>query len=191
MLLGLPGTDDSLLGDWFAKMLERVPGRIEAPASAWEANRAMRDYIAAAAAERKRKPNEDLLTVIVNAQRDGTITDEEVVGLSIFMFYSGIITTAGLISNSFLNLLQFPKQRAAMTNDPAGIPAAIEELLRYDAPIQSLSRVTLADAEIHGTIIPSGWRPRRNRRPEAARSRSLLPVLRACRRFRSDVRALR
>jgi len=158
MLLGLPSTDDPLLSDWFAKMLERVPGQIEAPPSAWEANRAMRDYIADAAAERKRDPKDDLLTVIVNAQRDGTITDEEVVGLSIFMFYSGIITTAGLISNSFLNLLQFPKQRAAMTNDPAGIPAAIEELLRYDAPIQSLSRVTLADAEIQGAIIPAGSR---------------------------------
>lgn len=158
MLLGLPSTDDALLGDWFAKMLERVPGQIEAPESAWEANRALRDYIADAAAERKREPKDDLLTVIVNAQRGGTITAEEVVGLSIFMFYSGIITTAGLISNSFLNLLQFPEQRAAMTNDPEGIPAAIEELLRYDAPIQSLSRVTLADAEIHGTMIPSGSR---------------------------------
>jgi len=96
--------------------------------------------------------------VIVNAERDGTITHEEVVGLSIFMFYSGIITTAGLISNSFLNFLEFPKQRAAMTSDPTVIPAAIEELLRYDAPIQSLSRLTPADTEIHGTIIPAGSR---------------------------------
>jgi cytochrome P450 len=158
MLLGLPSTDDALLDDWFAKMLERVPGQIEAPASAWKANEAMRDYIAEAAAWRARNPQEDLLTVIVNAQGDGTITQDEVVGLSIFMFYSGIITTAGLISNSFLNLLQFPEQRAVMTNDPAGIPAAIEELLRYDAPIQSLSRVTLADTEIHGTMIPAGSR---------------------------------
>ena len=158
MLLGLPSTDGPLLSDWFAKMLERVPGQIEAPESAWEANRAMRNYIAEAAAKREREPKKDLLTVIVDAHRDGTITQDEVVGLSIFMFYSGIITTAGLISNSFLNLLQFPDQRAAIASDPARVPAAIEELLRYDAPIQSLSRVTLADTKIHGTVIPAGSR---------------------------------
>jgi len=158
MLLGLPTVDGPLLGDWFAKMLERIPGQIEAPESSWEANRALRNYIAEAAAERRREPKDDLLTVIVNAQRDGTITQDEVVGLSIFMFYSGIITTAGLISNSFLNFLQFPKQRAAMTSDSAVIPAAIEELLRYDAPIQSLSRLTPSDTEIHGTVVPAGSR---------------------------------
>jgi cytochrome P450 len=158
MLLGLPSSDDDLLGDWFAKMLERVPGQIEAPASAWEANRALRDYIAEAAAERKREPRDDLLTVISQAEQDGTITPDEVVGLAIFMFYSGIITTAGLISNSFLNLLEFPEQRAAMANDPAVMPVAIEELLRYDAPIQSLSRLTMTDEEIHGTVIPAGSR---------------------------------
>jgi cytochrome P450 len=158
MLLGLPSADDDLLGEWFAKMLERVPGQIEAPESAWEANRAMRDYIADAAAQRKREPRDDLLTVISQAERGGTITPDEVVGLAIFMFYSGIITTAGLISNSFLNLLDFPEQRAAMAKDPAVIPVAIEELLRYDAPIQSLSRVTISEEEIHGTAIPAGSR---------------------------------
>jgi cytochrome P450 len=158
MLLGLPNADDNLLADWFAKMLERVPGQVEAPASAWEASRALRDYIADAAAQRKREPRDDLLTVISQAEGDETITPDEVVGLAIFMFYSGIITTAGLISNSFLNLLEFPEQRAAMTKDPAVIPVAIEELLRYDAPIQSLSRVTITDEEIHGTVIPTGSR---------------------------------
>jgi cytochrome P450 len=158
MLLGLPSEDDALLGDWFAKMLERVPGQVEAPASAWEANRALRDYIAEAAAHRKGSPRDDLLTVIAKAQQDRTISDSEVVGLAIFMFYSGIITTAGLISNSFLNLLDFPQQRAAIANDTEVIPAAIEELLRFDAPIQSLSRVTISDQEIHGTVIPAGSR---------------------------------
>jgi cytochrome P450 len=158
MLLGLPGADDDLLGDWFAKMLERVPGQVEAPESAWEANRAMRAYMADAAAERKRRPRDDLLTVISRAESEGTITPEEVVGIAIFMFYSGIITTAGLISNSFLNLLQFPEQRAVIAKDSAVMPVAIEELLRYDAPIQSLSRVTLADEAVHGTVIPAGSR---------------------------------
>ena len=76
-----------------------------------------------------------LTTFVLSASNAGFLFSKEegatliVVGLAIFMFYSGIITTAGLISNSFLNLLDFPEQRAAMAKDPAVIPVAIEELL--------------------------------------------------------------
>jgi cytochrome P450 len=158
MLFGFPAADHELLSTWFAQMLERIPGQIDAPASAWEANAAMREYFAEAAHTREQEPNDDLLTVLSSAHRDGTISQDEVVGLGIFMFYSGIITTAGLISNSLLNLLDYPDQRTAMASDPAVMQEAIEELLRYDAPIQSLSRVTLEDATLHGTVVPEGSR---------------------------------
>ena len=158
MLFGFPAEDHDLLSSWFGSMLERIPGQIDAPASAWEANAAMREYFAEAARIRDREPKDDLLTVLNAAHREGTITHDELVGLGIFMFYSGIITTAGLISNSFLNFLEFPDQRAGVARDTSVIQQAIEELLRFDAPIQSLSRVTLADSTLHDTVVPEGSR---------------------------------
>jgi len=156
MLFGFPAEDHELLSTWFAKMLERIPGQVDAPATAWQANAEMRAYFAEAA--RGRSAGEDLLSVLAIAHRDGTISHDEVVGLGIFLFYSGIITTAGLISNSFYNLTSFPDERAAMAESPDLIPDAVEELLRYDAPIQSLSRVTLADATLYETTVPKGSR---------------------------------
>jgi cytochrome P450 len=158
MLFGFPEDDHGLLISWFEKMLERIPGQVEAPSAAWEANAAMREYFAVAAAKRTDSSAEDLLTVLKAAHDSGTITHDELVGLGIFMFYSGIITTAGLISNSFLNLLDFPDQRRAIADDPDLLQQAIEELLRFDAPIQSLSRVTLDDAQLHGLTVPRGSR---------------------------------
>ena len=72
------------------------------------------------------------------------------------MFYSGIITTAGLLANSVLNLLDFPDQLDAIRRGDRPMSAVVEELLRYDAPIQSLRRVMLEPVTLHGKEIPAG-----------------------------------
>src|SRR4029079_16036463 len=79
-------------------------------------------------------------------------------GSSMLLFIAGITTTSGLISNSLLHLDRFPDQRAQIAADPALIPAAVEELVRFDPPIQTLARSTTRAVEAHGAVIPAGGR---------------------------------
>jgi cytochrome P450 len=156
--IGFPAEDHSQLAGWFAQMIERVPGQAESPPGVWEANAAMRDYIRSAADECVRSPRDDLLSSLADAASSDRISWDELVGMSIFLFYAGILTTASLISNSFLNLLEYRDQRSQLSSDPSLIPAAVEELLRYDAPVQSVSRVTSKDVVLHDEKIPRGSR---------------------------------
>jgi cytochrome P450 len=72
------------------------------------------------------------------------------------LFVAGIIPTTGLISNSLLNLERFPDQREWLRREPERWPAAVEELLRFEAPIQSLVRTTTRDVEVGVSTIPAG-----------------------------------
>lgn len=155
---GFPDGDHPQLFDWFSRMLDRAPGEQALPASALAARDRMRDYVQAAAEERRAVPRDDLLTYLVEAQAAGQVTADEIVGSSILLFMAGITTTSGLISNSLLHLDRFPDQQELLRREPVGIPAAIEELLRFDAPIQALARTTTRDVDSHGTVIPAGSR---------------------------------
>ncbi|HEX4009302.1 MAG TPA: cytochrome P450 [Solirubrobacteraceae bacterium] len=155
-IIGVPEEDHSLTSAWFIDMLERVPGQIEAPPEAWAANQAMRDYMAALIAERLKQPRDDLATILAEAEHDGRLSNDETVGMCVFMFYSGIITTAALLANSVLNLLDFPDELEKIRRGDQPMSAVVEELLRYDAPIQSLRRVMLEPATLHDKEIPAG-----------------------------------
>lgn len=157
-LLGFPVSDHGQLLEWFSRMIDKPPGQAELPAWVWEANREMRAYVDEAADARVAHPREDLLTALVQAEGAGAVTRDELIGMSIFVFYAGIMTTAGLIANSINNLAAHGEQRRLLIDDRALIPTAVEELLRYDAPVQSVSRVTTAEATLHGVTIPEGDR---------------------------------
>jgi cytochrome P450 len=154
--LGFPEDDHPQLIDWFGHLGDRMPGERFLPPSALAARDAMRAYIDAAAVERRVAPRDDLLSVLVEAETDGRMSHDEVVGLSLLLFLAGITTTAGLISNSLYHLERFPDQRELMRREPERIPAAIEELLRFEAPIQTLMRTAKQDVEVHGMTIPKG-----------------------------------
>ncbi|HLK45704.1 MAG TPA: hypothetical protein VKT18_06925, partial [Acidimicrobiales bacterium] len=129
-ILGVPEDDHAMVAGWFADMLARVPGQVDAPPQAWSANRAMREYMTALVDERGSRPRDDLATVLSHAQRAGELTHAEAVAMCVFMFYAGIITTAGLIGNSILNLLDFPDQLDAIRAGEQPMPVVVEELLR-------------------------------------------------------------
>jgi cytochrome P450 len=155
---GFPDDDHPQLLGWFEAMLERVPGERALPAVALEGRDRMREYVAAAAAERRTRPRDDLMTFLVEANAAGQLTADEIVGGSMLLFMAGITTTSGLLSNSLLHLDRFPDQRDLLRRDPSILPAAIEELLRFDAPIQALARTTTRTAALHGTVIPADAR---------------------------------
>jgi len=155
---GFPDHDHPQLLEWFSRMLDRDPGQRALPASTLAARDRMRDYVGAAAEERRAAPRDDLLTFLVEAHDAGQLTADEIVGSSMLLFMAGITTTSGLISNSLLHLDRFPDQRELLWREPERIPDAIEELLRFDAPIQAVARTTTRDVGSHGTVIPAGSR---------------------------------
>jgi cytochrome P450 len=155
---GFPERDHPQLLAWFGEMIERDLGVPELPPRALAARDEMRAYIQDAVNERRRARREDLVSFLVDANEAGQLTDDEVLGSSMLLFIAGITTTSGLISNSLLHLATFPDQRALIRDDPSVIPAAIEELVRFDAPIQALARTTTRDVELHDATIPVGAR---------------------------------
>jgi cytochrome P450 len=152
---GFPETDHPELLGWFGEMLERDPGVAALPARALAGRDRMRAYMQAAAAERRRVPREDLMSFLVAANDAGQISADELLGSSMLLFVAGITTTSGLISNSLLHLARFPDQRNRLRDDPSIMAGAIEELLRYDAPIQALARTTTRDVALHDAVIPA------------------------------------
>jgi cytochrome P450 len=155
---GFPEDDHPQLLAWFGEMLERDAGVAALPARSLAGRDRMRAYMEDAAAQRRNAPRDDLMSHLVAAEAAGEISADELLGASMLLFVAGITTTSGLISNSLLHLERFPEQRARMQADPAVIPAAIEELLRFDAPIQVLARTATRPTELHGQVIPAGGR---------------------------------
>ena len=155
---GFPEGDHPQLLEWFGELLERDPGQRALPARAIAGRDRMRAYMREAAAERRIAPRDDLMSHLVAAEATGEISADELLGASMLLFVAGITTTSGLISNSLLHLDRFPRERDRIRNDPALIPAAIEELVRFDAPIQVLGRTATRPVELHGRTIPEGAR---------------------------------
>lgn len=114
-------------------------------------------YLRGVAEQRRRRPAEDLVSVIVAEQSgDNALTVREVIQFVMLLLVAGNETTTNLIGNAVTALLGHPDQLARVVADPSLVPAVIEETLRYDAPVQLLFRTATRDVEIAGTRIPSG-----------------------------------
>ncbi len=156
--LGFPQSDHGQLIGWFEQMLERAPGQVELPAAALGARDEMRGYVRRAMVARRGHECDDLLSVFVRAHTDGTLSEDEVIGAAMLLFFAGITTTSALIANSLVHLHRFEGEREQIRRSPELIPAAVEELLRFDAPLQWLTRVTSREVEMHEVTIPTGSR---------------------------------
>jgi cytochrome P450 len=114
-------------------------------------------YVRRVAKERKRNPSDDLISLIVAEQEgDQALTIREVIQFVMLLLVAGNETTTNLISNSVRALLAQPKELEKVARDPSLIPAAVEETLRYDSPIQIVFRTATEDLELGGTKIPQG-----------------------------------
>jgi cytochrome P450 len=114
-------------------------------------------YLRQVAVARRRQPADDLVSVIAS-QQDGEsgLSIREVVQFVMLLLVAGNETTTNLIGNAVSALLEHPDELARVAADPALVPAAIEETLRYDPPVQIVFRVATQDTEIAGTRIPKG-----------------------------------
>src|SRR5262249_56456233 len=101
------------------------------------ARRQIGEYFRRLLTERRRHPREDLLSLLIAAEEQGDkLTEGELLATCILLFIAGHETTVNLIGNGLLALLRHPDQRARLTADPTLIQSAVEELLRYDSPVQ-------------------------------------------------------
>jgi hypothetical protein len=106
---------------------------------------------------RRRQPGDDLTTQLVQAEEDGSkLSNEELTANIILLFGAGHETTVNLIGNGMLALHRNPDQLAKLKANPALMPNAIEEFLRYDSSVQVTGRVAMEDIEVGGVKIPKG-----------------------------------
>ncbi|WP_281017054.1 MULTISPECIES: cytochrome P450 [unclassified Minwuia] len=106
---------------------------------------------------RRAEPQDDLTTVLVQAEEAGErLTEAELVGNVILLFGAGHETTVNLLGNGLLALLQNPDEYAKLRDNPDLVPGAIEEMLRFDSSVQMTGRTAMEDVEVNGVTIPKG-----------------------------------
>ncbi|PRX44227.1 cytochrome P450 [Prauserella shujinwangii] len=106
---------------------------------------------------KREHPADDLLTALITAEDNGDVLgDDELVAQVVLLYVAGHETTVNLIAGGTLALLRHPDQLAALRADPGLIGNAVEELLRYDSPVQSSRRITLAPYRVGDREIPAG-----------------------------------
>jgi cytochrome P450 len=155
-LLGVPEPDRDHLGSWFTTLL--APSSAPEPtAEAVAASANVVRYLTELLARKRAAPGEDLVTDLVRAaDQGGALSEQEMLSTIFQLVVAGHDTTASLIGNGTVALLLHPDQRAALAADPALAPHAIEEILRFDAPVpHSTFRYATQDVALGGTVIPA------------------------------------
>ena len=116
------------------------------------------EYLLALFAERRKEPGEDLVSALVAVEDGGdTLSEEELCSMVVLLIVAGHETTVSLIGNAMLALLTHPEQRAAIERDSSLLPRAVEELIRYDGPVErTLNRWAAVDVELRGQTIRRG-----------------------------------
>lgn len=151
-LLGIPLADKGKFRAWSQAIL--LP--LGAPGKA-EGVREFSAYLARLMEEKRAAPGDDLFSALAVAADEDRLSPDELIGTAILMIIAGHDTTVNLIANSALALLRHPDQLKLLRDDPGLLPAAIDEFLRYDAPLERASaRWATEDMEIAGTFIPRG-----------------------------------
>lgn len=157
-LLGLPIEDREQCREW-AEAIGLGLDPLQAPETVARADAAvlaLTEYVRGQW-KRRRNPGEDLLSALIAAEEGGSrLTEEEVVSTVNLLFFAGHHTTRDLIGNGFLALLRHPDQAARLRAEPSMIRGAVEELLRYDSPVQMTPRYAREDVEIGGVRIAAG-----------------------------------
>ena len=165
-LLGVPSADREQLKTWTADQIELLGGLrtaadpLELANRATASGKALRAYAHTLIEAKRLQPQDDFISALVAVQQreDGRLNEEEVVATSTLLLAAGHETTTNLIANGMLALLNTPSELARLRADPSLARAAVEEILRYDPPVQMLARVTTADFDLGGSKIPAGTR---------------------------------
>ena len=115
------------------------------------------DYMTSMITARKAEPADDLVSVLVHAEVDGEkLADHEIISEVLLLLIGGDETTRHTLSGGTAQLLRHPEQHQRLVNDVTLLPNAIEEMLRWTAPVKNMARTMTADADFHGTHLEQG-----------------------------------
>jgi cytochrome P450 len=159
-LLGVPEEDRHLLRPWSADiclMYELNPSE-ESARRAVTASVEFSNYLRALSRERRANPHDDdlisaLARVVVEGER---LTEDELIGTCVLLLNAGHEATVNVTGNGWWALFRNPGQLERLRADPSLVPTAIEELMRFDTPLQMFERWVLEDADVCGTNVPKG-----------------------------------
>ena len=158
-LLGVPEEDRHLLRPWSADicgMYELNPSE-ETARTAVRASVEFSDYLRTLSRARREAPRADLISALAQVvDDDERLTEDELIGTCVLLLNAGHEATVNVTGNGWWSLFRNPQQLARLRGDPSLVPAAIEELMRWDTPLQMFERWVLEDAEICGTSVPKG-----------------------------------
>jgi cytochrome P450 len=156
-MLGVPARDRHKFHRWSSTIVSTVPSRwglLTAIPSLW----AFLRYIRRLVQTRRAAPRDDLVSALVEAREVGDkLTEDELLAMVSLLLIAGHETTVNLIGNGMLALMEHPESLEQLRNDPALIKPAVEELLRYDGPLETATeRYAHEDLTIAGVTIPRG-----------------------------------
>jgi cytochrome P450 len=161
-LLGVPPEDHARFAGWSASLAHSLQPRFLADdgsldAAAQQASLEFATYFRELIAVRRARPSDDLLSELIRAEDDGqSLSETELIATCVLLLVAGHETTVSLISNAILALLRHPDQLAALRADPGLAAGAVEETLRYDAPVQFTSRVARGGMQVGPDTVRDG-----------------------------------
>ncbi|MCB5178755.1 cytochrome P450 [Streptomyces antimicrobicus] len=158
-LLGVPEADRGLLRPWSAD----ICGMFELHPSEETARRAVRAsvefsaYLRELIAERRKDPGEDLVSALIAAHdEEGRLSEQEMISTCVLLLNAGHEATVNTTANGWWTLFRHPAELAALRADRGLLSTAVDELLRFDTPLQMFERWVLDEIEVGGTVIPRG-----------------------------------
>lgn len=153
-MLGVDPGDRELFKTWSNGIMATTAGDYESLKANYEN---IFGYFGDVITERRRAPRDDLVTALVHAAVDGIrLTDDEILGFCALLLIAGNETTTNLLGNAVVLLEQHRVARSQIASDISLLPGALEEVLRFDGPVPTLTRTTTRDIELHGQTIPAG-----------------------------------
>jgi len=161
-MLGVPVEDHERFKGWsldIARGLDAVmlPPDSDVAKRSVAARRALADYFRQLIAERRAAPRADMLSALIAAEEAGdTLSEDELLATCILLLIAGHETTVNLIGNGTRALLRHPGELRRLRDDPRLVAGAVEELLRWDGPVQRTARIPSEDVPIGGRTIPKG-----------------------------------
>ncbi|MBV8862497.1 MAG: cytochrome P450 [Mycobacterium sp.] len=160
-MLGVPKQDRDQIRIWLDLLLERHPGEIATTKRGYRASVSTGLYYYDLVQQRRGHPEDDMISRLIETEieRDGVVeklTDVDITGFATMLGGAGAETVTKLVGNAMVAFADFPDQWRKLREDRSKIPAAVEELLRYEAPSQYQVRTATRDVTYYGTTIPAG-----------------------------------
>ncbi len=183
-LLGVPAQDQAQFRAWGHDVAATLdPQTATAQAQTRAAELALTGYLQDLVRKRQANSDDSILSALIAAEEEGDrLSSSEVVSTALLLLIAGFETTVNLIGNGTVALLGDPDNWNRLRQDPALVPAAIEEMLRYDSPVQLTARIATEDVEVGGSVDPGGGRAsdhrvhrRRQPRPAGLRATGRIP----------------